>query len=82
MKSAARKDDGCAEIGQETVRKWCMKNNIVMDQIIAADLVAYVASAVRGDRALRGNEKPTASIEPPTLDAHGSEICKPEEVKP
>lgn len=45
-------DDGCAKIGQETLRKWCKKNSVVLDPLLAADLVAYIASAVRTDRAV------------------------------
>lgn len=53
MPMTKRTDDGCAKIGQETLRKWCEKNGVVLDPLIAADLVAYIASAVRTDRALR-----------------------------
>jgi hypothetical protein len=53
MSMTKKADDGCAKIGQETLRKWCAKNGVVLDPLIAADLVAYIASAVRTDRALR-----------------------------
>lgn len=48
-----RPDDGCAKIAQKVFRDWCKKNGVVLEPLLAADLVAYIASAVRTDRATR-----------------------------